>query len=199
HETAEPLAYLSRVDHIATSMSHEEMLHSVLLYRALFNMQGTPSVDVSDPGGLVKSQVMQTPDHAVCFTLNSSQARNTVSGHILDRYAGTGVNHIALQTSDIFAMAERLRRQGTPTMQVTENYYDDLGARFSHLPDELLARLRKYGILYDEDGNGVFFQLFTRMFAGRFCVEIVQRQGYQGFGVPNAQVRMTMQARELVQ
>lgn len=192
----DPNAYLQAVDHVALSMSYEEMLHSILLYRSLFAMAPTASVSVSDPGGLVKSQVMQTPDKAVAFTLNSSQAAQTVSNYIASRYAGGGVNHIALRTPDIFAVAERLRVLNTKTMQVTANYYDDLAARFT-LSDELLAKLQHYQILYDEDEHGVFFQLYTQLFAGRFCFEIVQRNGYQGFGTPNAQMRVTMQAQEL--
>jgi 4-hydroxyphenylpyruvate dioxygenase len=163
----------------------------------MFSMRSTPSVDVSDPGGLVKSQVMQTPDKALSFTLNSSQASGTVSSQILDSYSGTGVNHIALRTNDIWSLAERLEKEGMATMQVTENYYDDLAARFS-LPEEQLERLKHHGILYDEDEQGVFYQLYTKLFEGRFCFEIVQREGYQGFGTPNAQLRMTMQALELL-
>lgn len=191
-----PQAYLQAVDHVALSMSYEEMLHSILLYRSLFAMTPTPSVSVSDPGGLVKSQVMQTPDKAVAFTLNSSQAAQTVSNYIASRYAGGGVNHIALRTPDIFAVAKRLESLHCATMEVTTNYYDDLAARFN-LADELLEQLQHYHILYDEDEHGVFFQLFTQLFAGRFCFEIVQRNGYQGFGTPNAQMRVTMQAKEL--
>lgn len=184
------------VDHIATTMSYEEMLHSVLLYRSMFNMDASPSVDVSDPGGLVKSQVMQTPDKAVSFTLNSTQAPGTVSNRILNRYAGTGVNHIAISTADIFAYAQAMEQLGLETMPVTENYYDDLAARFS-LSNEVLSRMRHSNILYDEDEHGVFFQLYTTLFEGRFCFEIVQRNGYRGFGASNSQMRMTMQAREL--
>lgn len=192
----EPHAFLQMVDHVALSMSYEEMLHSILLYRSLFAMSPTPSVSVSDPGGLVKSQVMQTPDKAVAFTLNSSQAAQTVSNYIASRYAGGGVNHIALRCKDIFAVAERLAVLNMPTMEVTDNYYDDLAARFN-LSDELFAKLKQYHILYDEDEHGVFFQCYTQLFAGRFCFEIVQRNGYQGFGTPNAQMRVTMQAKEL--
>ncbi|TXH68429.1 MAG: sugar phosphate isomerase/epimerase and 4-hydroxyphenylpyruvate domain-containing protein [Thiothrix sp.] len=192
----EPHAYLQAVDHVALSMSYEEMLHSILLYRSLFAMNPSASVSVSDPGGLVKSQVMQTPDKAVAFTLNSSQAAQTVSNYIASRYAGGGVNHIALRCLDIFAVAKRLQELNTGTMQVTDNYYDDLAARFNLSP-ELLANLKRYHILYDEDEHGVFFQLYTQLFAGRFCFEIVQCNGYQGFGTPNAQMRVTMQAQEL--
>ncbi|MEZ5479139.1 MAG: hypothetical protein R3E95_17145 [Thiolinea sp.] len=49
-----PQAWLSQIDHIAVTMDYEEMLHSVLLYRAVFGMRSTPSVAVSDPGGLRK-------------------------------------------------------------------------------------------------------------------------------------------------
>ncbi|WP_020396865.1 bifunctional sugar phosphate isomerase/epimerase/4-hydroxyphenylpyruvate dioxygenase family protein [Thiolinea disciformis] len=192
----EPHAFLQAIDHVALSMSYEEMLHSSLLYRSLFGMTPTPSVSVSDPGGLVKSQVMQTPDKAVAFTLNSSQAAQTVSNYIASRYAGGGVNHIALRTTDIFAVAKRLESLHCASMEVTANYYDDLAARFQ-LSEALLAQLQHFHILYDEDEQGVFFQLFTKLFAGRFCFEIVQRNGYQGFGTPNAQMRVTMQAKEL--
>nr|WP_232313422.1 sugar phosphate isomerase/epimerase and 4-hydroxyphenylpyruvate domain-containing protein [Enterovibrio coralii] len=189
-------AFLNGVDHVAITMSYEEMLHSVLLYRSMFKMKTMPTVDVSDPGGLIKSQALQTPDKGVSFTLNSSQASRTVSSRILDQYAGTGVNHIALSTNDIFATAEFMEKQQTTTMPVTANYYDDLAARFS-LSDETIDKLKRFNILYDEDEHGSFYQLYTTMFAGRFCFEIVQRNGYQGFGAANSQMRLTMQAREL--
>ena len=172
------------------------MLHSVLLYRSMFGMQSTPSVDVSDPGGLVRSQVMQTPDRHVSFTLNSSQATRTVSGQIFSSYSGTGINHMAFMTSDIFQVAGLLQNNGAATMHVPENYYDDLAARFT-LIDDQLDRMQHANILYDEDDQGCFYQLYTTLYGGRFCFEIVQRMGYTGFGVPNAQIRMTMQSREL--
>lgn len=197
HEGVLENAFLSGVDHIATTMPYEEMLHLTLQYRSVFDMSSTPSVDVSDPGGLVRSQVMQTPDKGISFTMNSSQASNTVSGSILNQYAGTGVNHIAFNTSDIFALAQKLSEEGTQLMAVTNNYYDDIAARFD-LPSDKLQQMQKFHILYDEDEHGAFYHLFTQLFAGRFCFEAVQRNGYQGFGAANAQMRMTMQTRELL-
>ncbi|PMN70539.1 bifunctional sugar phosphate isomerase/epimerase/4-hydroxyphenylpyruvate dioxygenase family protein [Enterovibrio norvegicus] len=196
HDNLQPQGFLNRVDHVATTMSYEEMLHSVLLYRSMFSMETMPTVDVSDPGGLVKSQALQTPDGAVSFTLNSSQSARTVSTRILDKYAGTGVNHIAFATTDIFAIAEFMQKQSSTTMAVTANYYDDIAARFS-LSDDVLNKMKRFNILYDEDEHGTFFQLYTTLFAGRFCFEILQRNGYKGFGAANSQMRLTMQAREL--
>ena len=101
-----------------------------------------------------------------------------------------------MRTTDIFAVAHLLRESDTTTMRVTGNYYDDLAARFD-LSSELLERLQHYQILYNEEDQGVFYQLFTKFFAGKFCLEIVHRNGYLGFRTANAQVRTTMQAREL--
>ncbi|MEZ5448810.1 MAG: hypothetical protein R3E89_07350 [Thiolinea sp.] len=160
-------------------------------------MRSTPSVAVSDPGGLVKSQVMQTPDKAVSFTLNSSQACATVSSRILDRYAGNrGETGGHLADPGYFCRGGTVVAGRHGAMHVPENYYDDLVARFG-LSDALRERLECYGILYDEDEQGVFYQLFTQLFAGRFCFEIVRAMVMAGLGRRTAQLRVTMQAREL--
>lgn len=93
-------------------------------------------------------------------------------------------------------MAEKLASLNVKTMPVTDNYYDDLATRFG-LSSEQLSLMRRFNILYDEDEHGVFYQLYSELFEGRFCFEIVQRDGYRGFGAPNSQIRMTMQAKEL--
>ena len=55
--------------------------------------------------------------------------------------------------------------------------------------------MRGLGILYDEDESGRYFQLYTRAFQQQFFFEIVQRDGYGGFGAPNAPIRLAAQAR----
>lgn len=189
---------LNRIDHVATTMPYDQVMEAMLLYRSLFQMQASPTVSVADPLGLVKSQVMEVSDRRLAMTLNSTLAEKTVVGQIQSRYRGSGVNHIAMETTDIFALAQFLQEQGTAVMNVPAHYYEDLAARFS-LSEEKLASLKTAHILYDEDDGGCFYQLYTQLFQGRFCFEFVQRDGYRGYGVANAQIRMTMQARELEQ
>jgi 4-hydroxyphenylpyruvate dioxygenase len=141
-------AFLKSVDHIAFTMSYEEMLSATLFYRSVFGMLSTAPTVIADQGGLVKSQVMQTEDQAVCIALNSSQAEGTLSNRVMRQYAGTGVQHIAFSCSDIFALASALSKAGVATMPVPENYYDDIAARFQ-LPSEMIDRMRSVGILYD--------------------------------------------------
>ena len=50
---------LIRIDHVAQTMNYAEMLTGVLFYTSLLDRHKTPMVDVVDPAGLVRSQVIQ--------------------------------------------------------------------------------------------------------------------------------------------
>lgn len=185
---------LARVDHIAQSMNPDEMPSWRLWYLSLFDFQTTPQVDVVDPAGIVESMALQDPARALRVCLNASSADRTLSSRFLDEFFGAGVQHIAFATDDIFAFAASARAAGLEPLPIPENYYDDLEARLAIDPD-LSERLRESGVLYDEDEGGHYFQLYTRAFRDRFFFEIVQRDGYAGFGVPNAPIRLAAQAR----
>ena len=58
-DAAKDGAGLTAVDHISQSMHYEEMLTWLLFYTSLLDLAKTPEQDVFDPGGLVKSQVVQ--------------------------------------------------------------------------------------------------------------------------------------------
>ncbi len=188
--------WIETIDHIAVTMDHEQSLRAALLYKALFNLNPTAPLNVLDPSGLVRSQVFESSKRDVAFTINSTGARHTVASQTLEKYAGSGVNHIAFRTNNIFEIAERMQELSVEIMDVTDNYYDDLSSRFD-LSTENLQRLKRLHILYDEDEFGSFFQLFTKLIYGRFCFEVVQRDGYRGYGFPNAQLRLTMQAMDI--
>ena len=188
-------AGLTVVDHISQSMHYEEMLTWLLFYTSLFELSKLPEQDVLDPGGLVKSQVVQSDDEAVRIVLNASQSALTQSSRFLSEAFGSGVQHIALGTSDIFRTVEALRANGVQLLPIPENYYDDLEARFDLAPD-LVERLKSSQILYDRDGDGEYFQFYSRTFASGFFFEIVERRGgYKGFGAANAQIRLAAQTR----
>jgi 4-hydroxyphenylpyruvate dioxygenase len=192
-------AGLRVVDHISQSMRYEELLTWLLFYTSLFDVTKLPEQDVLDPGGLVKSQVVQSDDGAIRIVLNASQSNQTQSSHFLSEAFGSGVQHIAFATSDIIKTAKVLASNAVQVLPIPENYYDDLEARYD-LPGDTIDQLKAYNVLYDRDGDAEFFQLYTRTFANRFFFEIVERRGgYKGFGAPNAQVRLTAQTRYAIQ
>ncbi len=185
---------LTRVDHIAQSVTVDEMLGWRLFYRSVLNLAKTPQVDVFDPAGLVESEVLHTEDRSVQIVLNASQASRTQSNRFIAEYFGSGVQHIAFETPDIFAAVEAMRSEGLDLLEIPDNYYDDLEARFD-LDDELAGQLRALNILYDEDEAGRYFQVYTGLIADRFFFEVVSRARYLGFGAPNAPIRLAAQSR----
>jgi 4-hydroxyphenylpyruvate dioxygenase len=188
-------AGLTVVDHISQSMHYEEMLTWVLFYTSLLDLQKAPEQDVLDPGGLVKSQVVQSPDGELRIALNASQSARTQSSRFLNEAFGSGVQHIALATDNIAATVARLEANRVALLPVPENYYDDLEAK-TDLPPERIAQLRAHNILYDRDGNAEYLQTYTRTFEDRFFFEIVERRGgYRGFGAANAPIRLAAQTR----
>ena len=187
-------AGLTVIDHISQSMHYEEMLSWVLFYTSLFDVSKTPQLDVVDPGGIVRSQVIQTADGALRIALNASQSQQTLSSRFLSHYFGSGVQHIALATDDIVSTVRKLKDNGVAMLPMPENYYDDLEAR-TDLSPERLQVLRSNGILYDRDEGGEYLQAYTTSFGGLFFFEIVERRGYKGFGAINAPIRLAAQAR----
>jgi 4-hydroxyphenylpyruvate dioxygenase len=185
---------LTVVDHIAQSMYYEEMLTWQLFYSSLLDLDKVPAQDVLDPGGLVKSQVVQSANGALRIILNASQSTRTQSSRFLSELFGSGVQHIAFQTDDIFTTVAMLRANGVPLLDIPENYYDDLEAR-TGLSGEEIDRLKSLDILYDREGTSEYFQVYTHAFEDRFFFEIVQRRDYTGFGAPNASIRLAAQSR----
>jgi 4-hydroxyphenylpyruvate dioxygenase len=191
---AGPGAGLTIVDHISQSMYYEEMLSWVLFYTSLLDVRKTPEQDVLDPGGLVKSQVVQAPDGAVRIALNASQSAHTQASRFLTEMFGSGVQHIALATNDLVATVARLEENGIVLLPIPENYYDDLQAK-ADLPPEQIEQFKSHNILYDRDGVAEYLQAYICAVGERFFFEIVERRGYRGFGSPNATIRLAAQAR----
>ncbi|MAM63323.1 sugar phosphate isomerase/epimerase and 4-hydroxyphenylpyruvate domain-containing protein [Maritimibacter sp. UBA3975] len=189
-------AGITRIDHLAQTMSYEDMLSWTLFYTSIFDMRKSPMVDVFDPDGLVRSQVVESPDGALRITLNGADSHRTLAGRFLSETFGASVQHVALATDDIFATAESLAARGFEPLPMPQNYYDDLAARFDIDP-ALLARMQTLNLLYDETDTGAFFQTYSRAFAGGLFFEILQREpGYAGFGAPNAPFRIAAQKRQ---
>jgi 4-hydroxyphenylpyruvate dioxygenase len=186
---------LSDVDHISQSMPHGDMLSWALFYGGVLDLARLPQQEVADPVGLVQSRAFINSDSSVRVVLNGSAAARTASARFISEHLGSGVQHIAFTSNDIFATVARIRARGAALLDIPGNYYDDLEAKYD-FPPEVAKALRENHILYDRDGGGEFFQAYTRVFDDRFFFEIVQRKNYSGFGAPNAPIRLAAQYRE---
>ncbi|MBB4480517.1 bifunctional sugar phosphate isomerase/epimerase/4-hydroxyphenylpyruvate dioxygenase family protein [Rhizobium etli] len=195
-DTARQPAGLQSIDHMAQTMKYEELLTWLLFYTALVEAEKTPMVDIVDPSGIVRSQVVENAEGSLRITMNGAENRNTLAGRFIAETFGSGIQHLAFRTDDIFSTAATLAGNGFVSLSISPNYYDDLEARFG-LDAEFADRLKANNILYDRDDSGEYFQLYSPTYGEGLFFEIVERRGYRGYGAANAIFRIAALRKHL--
>ena len=186
-------AGLGRIDHVAIGLAPDQLDTWILFSRSVLALEAGESLELADPFGLVRTCSVASADRRVRIVLNVSQSRRTRTARTVEALGGKpAVHHIAFDCADIFATVAALRERGAEFVAISDNYYDDLLARFA-LDPALVERLRRLGILYDRDDAGEYLHLYSAPFAERFFFEIVQRKGYDAYGALNAPARMAAQ------
>ena len=182
-----------KIDHIAQTVHYDEMSSALLSYTTLFNCQKSAIVDIIDPSGITKSQIIENENKTFRMTMNATDNNKTVAGRFLESKKGPGIQHIAISTSNIIKLVKDLMSRGQKFLEISNNYYDDIEARFG-LDFNFCNELKDLNILYDEDENGSFLQVYTHVFNDQFFFEFVQRiNDYQGYGANNALFRIAAQ------
>ncbi len=187
---------LTGIDHICLALPMGALDSWTLFLKAAFGLQASPGVIVPDPYGLVRSRAFCNRDRSLRIVLNASVDPRTAVSEAVHVYHGSGLNQVAFGTDDIFRAVAEFKAAGLPLLPIPRNYYDDLEARYA-LPESMLDRLRAHDLLYDRDERGgEFLHAYTETLDQRFFLEIVERRGgYDGYGAPNAAVRLAAQAR----
>ncbi|KKD09786.1 bifunctional sugar phosphate isomerase/epimerase/4-hydroxyphenylpyruvate dioxygenase family protein [Streptomyces sp. WM6386] len=180
HETG--ATGVRRIDHLALVQPWHQFDEAALFHRSVLGLHAQESVDVADPYGLMRSRAVTNPDGSVRIALSVGAAPTDDTVH---------AQHIAFATDDVVTAVRRFRDAGGRVLPIPANYYDDLAARFEFADGEL-ETYRELGILYDRDAYGTFRHCYTRT-VGRVFFELVQRDGYRGYGAQNAPVRLAAQ------
>lgn len=104
----------------------------------------------------------------------------------LDAYRGPGVQHIALATDHILTTVGAMKDRGVRFLDMPDSYYEEARVRVSGFPLDWPA-LQRLGIEVDTDSGGYLLQVFTETVTDRptLFIEIIQREGAQGFGEGN--------------
>ncbi|MCU1522896.1 MAG: sugar phosphate isomerase/epimerase and 4-hydroxyphenylpyruvate protein [Arthrobacter sp.] len=186
------------IDHVNLAQPWQHFDEAVLFYTSALALEPQPYAEVASPTGLVRSQVMLTRGRGVRLVLNLApliQQEGAASGTGQRR---SYQEHIAFAVDDLVATARAARERGLEFLQIPDNYYEDLDARFGLKPD-FLATLRELNLLYDRDADGEFLHFYTAT-VGSVFFEMVERRGaYDGYGAPNAPVRHAVQYDHLHQ
>jgi 4-hydroxyphenylpyruvate dioxygenase len=201
-------AGILRVDHVTTNFQTmmpallwlEYVLGFQRLWDVQFHTRDAARFELRDGSGL-RSVVMYDPRSAIKFANNEPYRPNFKASQINtfnEEHRGDGIQHLALEVSDLLSSVRSLRARGVEFMRTPGTYYDALPRRLDDLGigalDEDLRELRELEILVDGHGKGSYMlQIFMKdsaglyqdVGAGPFFYELIQRKGDQGFGAGN--------------
>lgn len=181
------------VDHFSQATAPAEFYSAQLFYRSVMGFEKGRQVGVIDPHGSVQSRAIHSAGGRVRLSVTASSAANSTTQRFLGSAMGAGYQHFAFRTDDLFAFAERV--DPAHVLAIPPSYYEALRLRFD-VSEAFVARLRALNMLYDEDGEGRFLQLYSRAINGLFFEAVQREGGYDGFGAANAPIRMAAQTQE---
>lgn len=103
---------------------------------------------------------------------------------------GAGVQHVAMNTSDIISAVKHMKARGLEFLSVPDTYYKQLRENLKNAKitvEEDLDVLQELRILIDFDDNGYLLQLFSKPVQDRptLFMEVIQRHNHSGFGAGN--------------
>lgn len=190
-----PPTVLDFIDHVVGNQPDLEMTPIVEWYEKILGFHRFWTVDdkmIHTEYSSLRSIVVTDPEEKVKMPINepANGKRKSQIQEYVDYYGGAGVQHIALNTSNIIESVTQLRARGMKFLQAPKTYYKNLKEKLALSPvkvKEDIDILEKLNILIDYDDKGYLLQIFTKCVEDRptLFLEVIQRNNHAGFGAGN--------------
>jgi 4-hydroxyphenylpyruvate dioxygenase len=186
------------IDHIVLNVAAGELELAVNWYRDLFDFQVQQTFDIHTQKSGLASKALVSSCGKIRFNINEPTASTSQIQEFLDLNCGAGIQHIALQTPDLFATIDRLQQRSVDFLPIPQTYYANLQHRArveQHhlLTDRQWCQLEQLQILMDwsaDTPTQILLQIFTQPIfeAPTFFLEFIERRNCaKGFGQGNFQ------------
>jgi len=187
--------HLGFIDHIVSNQPDLQMEDVAKWYESTLMFHRFWSVDDSQihtEYSALRSIVVANWEETIKMPINEpapGKKKSQIQEYV-DYYGGAGVQHIALNSSDIITSVKALRERGTEFLEVPKSYYKTLRENLKNSKvkvSEDLDTLEALHILIDYDDNGYLLQIFTKPVQDRptLFYEVIQRHNHNGFGAGN--------------
>lgn len=178
---------LDKVDHFTNNVPKGEMTRWSDFYEKIFNFREVRYFDIKGKSTGLLSKAMRSPCSQFSVPINEPTDTKSQIQEYLDEYKGSGIQHIALTTTDISSTLENLKTHNIAFLNPPPaTYYQLLKDRLPSVTEDI-QRLQKNAILVDGDHDGYLLQIFTKNLIGPVFFEVIERKGHEGFGEGNFQ------------
>ena len=181
-----------QIDHAVLNVGNNELQLAVSWYQQIFGFQTHRYFDIQTHRSGLRSEVLTHPQGQIKFPINEPTSANSQIQEFLDANQGSGIQHIALGTSNIVDLVTDLKLRGLSMLDIPPSYYQQLRGQFEHHDAHLnWAAIEQQNILVDFEGgpeSGILLQTFTHPIFKQptFFFELIERQHQaQGFGQRN--------------
>ena len=179
------------VDHIVTNVFIGEMDYWVRWFEDVMGFTNSLSFtdkDINTEYSALMSKVMENGTGKCKFPINepAEGKKKSQIEEYLDYHHGPGVQHIAMNTGNIYETVAELKRRDVDFLRVPDTYYEYMQERVGDVGEDW-DKLRQLGILLDKDDDGYLLQIFTTPVQNRptLFFEVIERHGSRGFGIGN--------------
>jgi 4-hydroxyphenylpyruvate dioxygenase len=192
-------SFLNKIDHIVLNVASGELESTAHWYETVLGFQKKQSFRIQTEQSGLYSQVMVHPKSGVQIPINEPSSPNSQIQEFLEINRGSGIQHIALQTTQIIQLTAILKKAGLAFLKLPENYYEGKKNKASRaiLTNLELENLIQQEILIDREINNpldpcqlspLLLQIFTQPIFEKptFFFEFIERRDRaQGFGEGN--------------
>jgi 4-hydroxyphenylpyruvate dioxygenase len=180
------------IDHIAYGLHKNEMDYWYGYYQNIFGGEMLQQLLPGDlvtrySGMLLKLLGSKNGKINNVFVEPDNRERPSQVQEYVDAYYGSGIQHMAFATSDIFTSIRAMANGGIDFVKFPKAYYTSLREQ-AKIPSDLIDELETCNVLCDVQEGAYLFQTFTKPFGDRptFFYELIQRtNGYVGFALNN--------------
>ena len=188
------------IDHVVLNVATGDLEAAVSWYEKTLGFERQQTFAIRTERSALCSQVLVHPQGNVRFPINEPASATSQIQEFLDVHQGSGIQHIALQTTDVVQAIAWLRQHGLAFLPVPSTYYGQLrqrpGFRLSESEWQAIADQEVLVDWREDTPQAMLLQAFTQPIFDQptFFFEIIERQTYcsaersaqaEGFGEGN--------------
>ncbi|MDM9585090.1 4-hydroxyphenylpyruvate dioxygenase [Nostoc sp. GT001] len=186
------------IDHVVLNVAVGELENAVAWYEKILDFQPQQAFKIKTNRSALHSQVMVSRNGSVQLPINEPASKNSQIQEFLDVNRGSGIQHIALRTTNLVSAIAKFRASGLSLLSVPQTYYTQLkqrpGLTLSPLEleaiaqQEILVDWQEYTSLEGGNTAPLLLQIFTQPIFEEptFFFEFIERRFQaQGFGEGN--------------